>query len=286
MSRHVQQRLQNRLIRSRLFQRLIGSIGADSERSLWIFILGCYNSGTTLIYEMLRSNPGIASLPWEGSRLTHLFADPGPLGWPRMWQKCLPEIQAKESGLNEDAARKVKKQWKWASTGSQPIFVEKSITNAIRIPFLAQHFRPAFFIHIVRNGYAVSEGIRRKGVPSSKRNPEQMDRYPIDLCAQQWVKANNIIERELSGQNHVRIRYEDLCADTSNTLKKITDACPLISQEGIYLDIPDKLKVHGEFSGVINQNEAAIKRLDKSDIKLITTTARDTLKRYDYPALD
>lgn len=32
----------------------------------WLFVVGCYNSGTTLLAEMLSRHPNISGLPTEG----------------------------------------------------------------------------------------------------------------------------------------------------------------------------------------------------------------------------
>lgn len=286
MPQHVAMRLKNQLIRSPRMQQILGTFGPKGERSLWVFILGCYNSGTTLLFEIIRGNSGIASMPWEGSRLTNWFADPNLLGWPRMWHKCLPEMQSQESELGARAARQIKRQWRWASSGSDPVFVEKSITNAIRIPFLAEFFKPAFFIHIVRNGYAVSEGIQRKGNPQEDWNRERLTRYPIEMCAEQWITANNMIEQNLIGLDHIQLRYEDLCKDANAILAKISQACPVQSLSDFGLIVPDRLKVHGEHGGVVDQNHAAIGRLEPADRHTISRVAGDVLDRYGYPVLD
>jgi hypothetical protein len=48
-------------------------------------------------------------------------------------------------------------------TPLSPRILEKTTANAVRMRWLHQAFPRSAFIGVVRNGYAVAEGIRRKG---------------------------------------------------------------------------------------------------------------------------
>lgn len=264
------------------FQHLVGRFGPAGDRALWIFIVGNYNSGTTLLYELLRGAPGVASLDWEGARLTPHFSDPTSYGWPRMWHRCEPEMMHAERSLDGRSARHVKRQWRFASSGSDAVFVEKSITNAIRIPFLIEHFSPSFFIHIVRNPYASAEGIHRNAKPDPTQNPEGLSDYPLQMCARQWVEANSRIERDLPADHSIRIQYEDLCTDPAATLHSIAAACPMLGT----LAVPADIRVHGATGSITNQNEAAISRLSASSCQAIGEEAGNAMKNYGYALLD
>jgi hypothetical protein len=51
----------------------------------WIFIIGCYNSGTILLEQIIRQHPAIAGLPDEGQFLTDALITPKSVGVPRLW---------------------------------------------------------------------------------------------------------------------------------------------------------------------------------------------------------
>ena len=282
MFRTTHSKIWNRVIRSRVTQPVLGRCGANGERGLWIFILGNYNSGTTLLYELLRNQEGISSLPWEGSRLTHFFSDPNDYGWPRMWHACKEKMRAAEAELETKHARRIKRQWNWSTSGNAPVFVEKSITNATRIPFLAKHFNPAFFIHIVRNPYASSEGIQRKAHPDPIRSGSGLSSYSLSMCAQQWVTSNQLIESELSHCDSVRITYEDLCKDPKEVLEKISSSCPRLHELGVHIETHNELKVHGASGKISNQNEKSISRLQLKEREEITRVASEMMKQYGY----
>ncbi len=273
------------MITSQATQPVLARFGPDGERLLWVFILGNYNSGTTLLYELLRSQSKVCSLPWEGSRLTHHFSDPNDYGWPRMWHACIDKMRDAESELNTKSSRQVKRQWNWAAQNSAGVCIEKSITNATRIPFLANNFTPAFFIHIVRNPYSSSEGIQRKAAPDPKKSGSGLSRYSLAMCAQQWVDSNRMIETGLKNLDSVRISYEDLCADTTGTLQNISLACPQLEKLGIHFENPDTLKVHGDSGGIVNKNSESIARLNPLERGEVTTVAAPMMAHYGYSVI-
>ena len=51
----------------------------------WVFLVGCYNSGTTLLAELLGQHPSISTLPTEGHFITDEFVKDYDIGLPRMW---------------------------------------------------------------------------------------------------------------------------------------------------------------------------------------------------------
>ena len=285
MFRKTQSKIWNRIIRSRTAQPILSRFGPSGEHKLWIFILGNYNSGTTLLYELLRKQTGISSLPWEGSRLTHHFTDPNDYGWPRMWHACAEEMKGAESGLGKKEARHIKRQWNWSSNSTSKVFVEKSITNATRIPFLAKNFNPAFFIHIVRNPYASCEGIQRKATPNRQLTGTDFSSYPMSMCAQQWIESNQLIEAHLTESKSIQITYEDLCADPQKTIDNISTACPELSELGIRFETHEKIRVHGSSGLISNQNEDAISRLSEKDRSEITNVASKMMNHYGYSVI-
>jgi len=125
----------------------------------WVFIVGCYNSGTTLLDYILGCHEEISALPTEGAALTRLLARPEDLGWPRMWYKCVDRVRLDEKDTTPNVDR-LKKEWGFWFDKEKSIFLEKSIANSARIRWLNQNFDQPYFIWIIRNGYCVAEGIR------------------------------------------------------------------------------------------------------------------------------
>ena len=164
---------------------------------------------------------------------------------------------------------------------TRPVLLEKSIANAVHIPFLQAHFKPASFIYIVRNGYAVAEGIRRKAKPGKRRNPIYSEAYPIGLCARQWAETDRIVERERLGLSHfMSLRYEEFVAEPSVHMRRITDFIEvdplderLLSKDWI---------VHGVESSIQNMNAPSLARLSEADRADVYNEAKDVLDRWGY----
>ena len=204
------------------FPRLIRPIIKPVKPKQWVFILGCYNSGTTLLDHLLSQHSEISNLPTEGVMLTHGLPSPEKYGWPRLWYKCIDTIEYdfKNSGVTPGT---VIKDWSLWYKRHAPVVVEKSIANSMRINWLNKHFNNPFFIWIIRNGYCVAEGIRRRSAVSKTIPSDYHENgYPIEWCAKQWVESNNLINKNITLLNNVLfLKYEDLVADPYQTLTKV-----------------------------------------------------------------
>jgi hypothetical protein len=92
------------------------------------------------------------------------------------------------------------------------VFVDAS-KERLRIRYLERYLpvRPRV-IHLVRDVRGVVESTLRRGKRSD----------PLPRIASEWARTNDSIEqqlRELPRERQLRIRYEDLCADVSGTLR-------------------------------------------------------------------
>src|SRR5688572_13607291 len=71
-----------------LLSAILNLKGRNLDSKKWVFILGCYNSGTTLLDQILSLHPEISGLKDEGVMLTDCLKRPEDFGWRRMWWKC------------------------------------------------------------------------------------------------------------------------------------------------------------------------------------------------------
>ena len=263
--------------------RLLAATGTPLQPNKWVFIVGCYNSGTTLLQELMAQHPMMSALQDEGTVLTGCLNRPEDFGWTRMWAECEAQVSL---GANNDGsacrAQTIKRHWShFYRRDPDALLLEKSIVNATRIPFLAAHFRPAYFIYIRRNGYAVVEGIHRKARPGAYPQQNYLDKYPIELCAKQWHRSAELIESRLPAVSHrLEISYEELCADPGGLLGRIAE----------FLEIAPfappvwerNIEVHGISSRIVNQNASSIDRLSAKDIAEVNSAAAHYLKQYGY----
>ena len=263
------------------FHKITGKMGREIHPKQWLFIVGCYNSGTTLLHEILAESPEVASLPTEGAFLTGALRTPEEFGWVRMWHKCLDRMIPPD-GTEEKTARMVKRNWSVWLDNTRPVVLEKSVSNTARILFLQKHFVPSAFVYIVRNGYAVAEGIRRKADLQKWKTPHPGNRYPIELCARQWVETDRMVEsvRNEITRLHV-VSYEELVENPEITVRKIYRFAGVQAHamEGV---AGKQYHVTGHHSAIRNMNQESIARLSREDIDRINGVAGDTLKKYGY----
>ena len=258
-------------------------LGRDLEPRRWIFVIGCYNSGTTLLSRMLARHPEIAALPAEGVRLTDGLPRPEEFGWNRMWCRCLGRVRLAGDPGGPQRAQRIKRHWSLLYPRSAVNLLEKSVANTARIPFLQQFFQPAFFVYIIRNGYAVAEGIRRKAVPGRWGNPDYPERYPIELCAEQWRASDDLVEADRAhSERFLRISYEELTAAPEDAAGKVTDFLGLEPlPEGV---LRSRWRIHGVEAGIRNMNRDSMSRLSADDIAAIDRVAGAALERNGYEA--
>jgi hypothetical protein len=261
-------------------QRLLGPFGRIPTPKKWVFIVGCYNSGTTLLADLMGHHPAISALPVEGVRLSDVWPLPETYAWNRMWMKCLDEMRLKPGPGMEKTAERVKRQWSF-SFARKPLLLEKSIANTPRMPFIQTYFQPAYFIYIVRNGYAVSEGLRRGAKPMQWGRDDYGEQYPIELCAQQWACTDRIVSQDRPDIDHlIEISYEALTEDPRTTLDRVTgflDLDPFTDQV-----LEKSWRVHGVTSRIRDMNAEAIARLSESDIAAVRSAAADVLDKFGH----
>lgn len=240
----------------------------------WVFVVGCYNSGTTLLAEVLGTHPMISALPDEGQFLTDQFAADHELGLSRMWVKREDLYRLTEQDAGPDV-RRLKKEWGMRLDLRKPILLEKSPPNIARTRWLQEHFENAHFIGIIRNGYAVAEGIRRKG------RPAHLERWPLEDCAYQWRRANLLLEEDAAELNKFMwVRYEDLADDTAGTLGAIFGFLEADVDAGI--DLARDWSIHERSEPITNMNAESIGRLSPEDVATIERVAGDALAHFGY----
>jgi hypothetical protein len=246
----------------------------------WVFIIGCYNSGTTLLAEIFEKHPQLAVLHDEGVMLTNQLPRPEDFGWRRMWCECEGKMQI-ENSKTVYAAQTIKKHWSHFVKINPEIVVEKSIANATRMEFLQEHFPNSYFIYIVRDGYAVAEGIRRKAKVMPAHQDELGSIYPIEYAAKQWQRSIEVVEKQrVNIKNILEITYEEFTADVKGTSLKITDYLNIEPFDDTLLQ--SDFEVHNNKMKVSNQNNKSYSSLNEEDWQTINRWAEKGLKKYNY----
>ena len=82
--RGLKRELSVKLYKQPAIRRLVRRFYSPRDPEKWLFLVGCYNSGTTILRDIVASHPNVSDLPFEGVKLTSAFPDLEAGGWPRM----------------------------------------------------------------------------------------------------------------------------------------------------------------------------------------------------------
>jgi len=244
-----------------------------------IFVFGCCNSGTTLLWQALKKHKGLSGPDIEGQDLQDLpHSMRHYLGNAtfRLWAIHRFKLcyYVTEKDYNAVDAAKIKEVYsRYIVPGTR--FITKSPADTLRARLIQAYFPDAYFIAIVRNGYAVSEGIVRKRKYDPERPQYEGLFTTIDEAAEQWFRANTIIVSHLKFlKKYMIVKYEDLVQNPEDTLLSILDFCDLNSKD---FPIPTFTQ---------SLNEEQISRLSDYEIETITRIAAPMLIHFGYELMN
>jgi len=263
-------------------QRCLLPFGHELNPDRWIFVVGCYNSGTTLLASVLRKHPMLSGMLNEGAFLTDGLPYPEQKGWPRMWSQCLDHVTVDPAGPGvAESAEQIKKNWSlWYPNDSKNL-IEKSISNLTRMPYLQEFFKPAYFIYIVRNGYAVSKGIQRKANYKRWNCLYKDTGYPMELCAEQWRISDEIAQADKRGlTNFLTVTYENFTErpiETLDTVTRFLGVSPMPREV-----LGGGWSIHEFDSKIMNMNAHSLAKLSAEDVEIIERVAGSVLDKYGY----
>lgn len=265
-----------------LFRKALLPFIKEPYEKRYIFVVGCYNSGTTLLNDILSCHEEISGLPSEGMALTSELKRPEDFGWNRMWHICRDRLEISRLAEKPDP-EKLKKEWSFWFDRNKEFWMEKSIINSLNIDWFEEYFNHPYFIWIIRNGYAVAEGIRRRTRPEGKHHAQYTGGYPIRLCAKQWVENNRVIEEKLKGaKNSTKLTYEDLTLNPDAAVRNILEWLPVKNKS---ITLPEVFTFHKDSARISNMNQESINRLTAEEINIINEEAEDVLKRCGYEVI-
>jgi hypothetical protein len=243
---------------------------------VYLFIVCANNSGSTLLNRVLATSKNIVDLEYEGQEyidVTGLNVMPLPwnLDCRRVWTERT-EIFEDKSNYNWEIIRYIWTSY-WKNnpkyhTANPRILLEKSPPNVVRTKILEEEFENSYFIVMVRNPYAIAEGIRR-----------HME-YPLERGIKHWIRVTEKQIENIERLNRViYFRYEDLCDYPDQMKRKMLDFLPALE------DIKMDMEIFHRGKGLHNFNEEQIKRLSRKDVDLINSHLEkhtDILDYFDY----
>ena len=142
--------------------------------------------------------------------------------------------------------------------------------------WLQHHFNNAHFIVVVRNGYAVAEGIRRKAEPVHSATG-----WSLEDCAMQWRRVVEVVREDEPYLNKlIWTRYEDLTECPGTELQRLFAFLGFESSADLSLD--GKWQVHERTEAIRNLNMESLRRLSQQDIDIVTRIGGELLTEFDY----
>ncbi|MDA9981415.1 sulfotransferase [Gammaproteobacteria bacterium] len=122
----------------------------DSTERILI-VVGAARSGTSMLRNVIAKHPEVCCVPYDVNYL-----------W-RLGNEKLDHDELDRSLLSEATRNKIRDA---ISVFREPghCLAEKTVSNALRIPFVTAVYPEARLVHIVRNGYDVIESVRRQWV--------------------------------------------------------------------------------------------------------------------------
>lgn len=250
-----------------------------------LFIISPNNSGSTFLKNVLATSPRTWNLNREGQN-TFGFAGPNPtrLKIPYLWASESRWLEA----LRDESAydwEKTRRAWYFQAYSTNPnadVFVEKSPPFVLHVGSLSRHFRNAKFLFLVRDPYAVAEGILRRVAPLHSTREIAIEKTATHILNCLRWQAENLAE---FGDRGILIRYEDLCANPTETGRRVAQLVPEL--EG--LDLNQRVEVKGMYDEPLrNMNAVQIGRLSEADLNALSAAfaaERELLERFGYELL-
>ena len=267
----------NEQIYARVPKRIRPFFGAvhDLERvvATHLFVICANNSGTTFLKQALAASRRTWNLPSEG-RQVFGFAGPRPADDPeladgdRIWAARKRWLDVLADPAKYDWPR-IRKAWYFQAYARDPaasVFVEKTPRHLVRVDALARHFRDARFLFMVRNPYAVCEGICR-----TLRIDRTRGRHTAPEAAQEGVRLEILAARHVAtcleyqrrnvealGERGRFFTYEAMCAEPERTARTIRELAPALDD----LNLRRRLPVHRHYYEMLtDMNARQIARL-------------------------
>lgn len=239
-----------------------------SQAAKWVFIIGCNNSGTTLLNQIFSRHPEISTMEGEGQFRTKEILDDRESGFGRLFTENVDLFYWNEK-FTEVNEKKLHYDWYLHLRGNKQINVEKSPPHTLKMRFFNRIFKNAYFVILIRSPYGVCEGIKRK-------HPEKIS---IKRAALHWNKVHDILRQDLPHiQKKIVLTYDELTEQPHETLSGIRKFLDLKSGfEGATLG---SFTIHGQKSPVANMDGKSISKLSKKEIDTINEICSINLEHF------
>ena len=265
----------------------------ESRVGTHLFGISANNSGSTFLKAALKTSRATWNLDREGQMMLG-YVGPNIL-WPHpavlLWAAEQRWIDLVTDPRNYNWPR-TRKAWYFQAFARDPdacVFYTKTPAHLLLVDELARHFHNAKFLFMVRNPYAVCEGIcrfHRGTAPTAGRRPppenlpEAAARHAVTCMARQ---RRNL---EAHGHRGVFFTYETMCAEPERVAQDIRALVPELDD----LDLRQRLWVKARYHEMLtDMNARQIARLGAEDLAAFNRVFRrheDVLAHFGYAVMD
>ena len=296
---------------------LVMGAGHDLERlvGMHLFVICANNSGSTFLQGALATCRATWNLPREGQE-TPGYVGPSsarPLqpGFPTtglLWasDRFWMDRHADTDAYDWPRTRKAWYRQAYARDPRACVFVTKTPAHLLVVDDMARHFRNPRFLFMVRNPYAVCEGIfRQYGFLSHKFKalaefrgtgrslPEAAATHAVNCLARQRRNLERHLNPEAGEARRddpivrpgrgVFFSYETMCAHPQRTARAIEAAAPALND----LELRRRLPVKGRYREMLtDMNTRQITRLDERDVEALNRVFEAHREILDYFGYD
>jgi hypothetical protein len=246
-----------------------------------LFVICPNNSGSTFLKKALATSRHTWNLAREGQ---HTFGYAGPSSIDnrlhRHWA-CNDEsieVFRNPSTYDWELTRRAWYFQAYSLSDCASIFVEKSPPFVLIVDELARNFSDARFIFMVRDPYAMVEGLLRKGNRRLPAGPRlQIAATHVMNCLS--YQRRNI---EVWSSRGTFFTYETMCEEPARAERLIKNLAPALTD----LTLRQRIQVWEYNEELRNMNEQQIARLGKDDVNRINevfSLHRDLFDYFHYP---
>ena len=250
-----------------------------------LFVISPNNSGSTFLANALATSRATWNLGVEGQ---HVLGFRGPstrssgarLIWAAPhWVDRFADPAAYDWDVNRRA-------WYFQAHALDPragVLVVKSPPFLLSVPTLARRFANPRFLFMLRNPYAMAEGILRRGSEQTIPVGADLRRIVARHIVACFRRQRENVDR-YAGEG-IFFTYEQMCAAPETVAAAIRRAVP----EMVDLDLRRRLAVKGMYDQQLtDMNTTQIGRLDVDDIAALNAVfheERDVFRNFGYKLL-
>lgn len=213
------------------FYNAIGALRSGALTHPPVIIVGTGRCGTTLLFRILKTHPQVAVFPTEANDLWH------PKAYPYRNRRIeTPSIGADPAEFTRrsraawpighgERIKRVFSGFQFVRGRDRRFFVQSAMICHL-LPTILELWPMALVVHLVRDGRPTVLSLTEKNFSKRISAAENEEAYRVE-AARYW--RDSVLEIEKSVRNFgldesrfLQIRYEDLCADPSAEIGRLS----------------------------------------------------------------